>query len=160
MDWDWIGVVSTAAVGVAGIAATVIVQRAERKNSLAIGREARSQGRRQATYERLLKQAVEVTEFVGNADVIFVRNVEPPDVDVKSYDAWLVLDLYASEQFALAYRNWQDAVADVRDILDEVPAKKAWFEVRGKLPDRFRKAKAIMDDALVNAIMVARAELG
>jgi hypothetical protein len=147
-------------VGVVGIAATVWAQHAERRHADRAALETRSQDRRQATYERLLKQAIEVTEFVGYADVIFVRDYEPPDVDVKSYDAWLVLDLYASTSFAAAYRAWQAAVATARDVLDEVPPKKKWYEVKGDLPHRFELAKTEMDRALAEVVTVARTELG
>lgn len=156
---DWVGTVSTAAVGIAGIAATVWVQRAERKESRRSAADARTQDRKQAAYERLLKQAIEVTEFVGNADVIFVRHAQPPDVDTESYDAWLLLHLYASKAFKATYHKWQDAVGKARNLLDQVPEKKAWYDMRGDFPDRFRDAAKKMDQALSEVILAARAEL-
>jgi len=160
VSWDWLDQVPTAAVGLAGIAATILALRAERKHSDRLAGETRRQERRQATYERLLTQAIEVTEFVAGADVIFVRHSQPPDLDVESYDAWLVLDLYASEDFAAAYRVWQSKIEVARDILDSVPERKRWFEVKGDLPDRFRAATTEAESALRQVIAVARKELG
>ena len=153
------GEVATAAVGIAGIAATVWTQRSERRHGRSAASEDRTQARKQATYERLLKLAIEVTEFVGNADVIFIRDAMPPDVDVNSYDAWLVIDLYASSEFAAAYRHWQSTVKRARSILDEVPDKRFWHEVKGDLPDRFVESVKTMEAALATVIAIARDEL-
>ncbi|WP_146237642.1 hypothetical protein [Curtobacterium sp. MCLR17_043] len=159
MSTDWLGDAGTAVVGLAGIGATLWAQRTERVSTRRLQLDDRARELRKTTYERLILQAIEVSEFVAGADVIFVRDAVPPDVDTNSYDAWMVLDLYASPAFAFQYRTWQKRVATARDILDEVPEKRVWYRAKGDIPERFRAATAEMETALERVIETARGEL-
>lgn len=108
---------------------------------------------------RILRSAIETTEFVGHADVIWVRDTEPPDVDYKNYDLWMMVDLYASDSVQSRYREWSDSVADCRAILDEVPEERTWYDMDEALQDRFRSAKQGMDSCLSELLDEARRDL-
>lgn len=157
--WEGISAVATAIVGIAGIGATIWVQRQERNHTSRQLAEDRTQTRRQAAYERLLLQAIRTTEFVCGADTIFVRHAMPPDVDTESYDAWMLLDLYTSDAFQSAYSDWSSAIERVRDILDRVPDKKMWHQMKQDLQTEFVDACGLAEEQLRSLHQVARLEL-
>lgn len=159
MATEWVGTVATAVVGLAGIGATLWTQKRGRENTLAVARESRAQDRMRAAYERLLTQAIETSEFVGEADLIWRRDAEPPDVDSKSYDAWLALDLYASKDFKSAYFAWYGAIGKLRDVLQELPENVAWYDAGDTVKTEFLSNKKDMEELLERLKGVARKEL-
>lgn len=159
MAWEWVGPVSTGVVGVVGMAATVLTHRQGREHTLILATHAREQDRKQGAYERILRSAIETTEFVGYADVIWRHAAEPPDVDYKNYDLWMMVDLYASVAVHSRYNQWSDSVAACRAILDGIPEDKAWHEMDDALQGRFRAAKRTMDAGLRDLIDEARRDL-
>lgn len=159
MAWEWVGPVATASVGLAGIGATLWTQKRGRQNTLDVAAQGRVQDRKRAAYERLLTQAIHVTEFVGGADVIWKRDAQPPDVDYESFDAWLALDLYASQEFLTQYTVWQGAVERLRDILSDLPQNVRWHEADDSIQDKFVAGQVEMEDRLDELKQIARREL-
>lgn len=159
MALEWVGSVTTAVVGLAGIGATLWTQKRGRENTLAVAAQNRILDRKRAAYERLLTQAIHTTEFVGGADIIWQRNAQPPDVDFESFDAWLVLDLYASPKFLAGYRAWSEAVERLRDILQELPEDLPWYEAEAGIQEKFRGDKSDMESLLKELKRIARSEL-
>ncbi|MFF2842338.1 hypothetical protein [Paenarthrobacter sp. NPDC057981] len=159
MALEWIGSVTTAVMGLAGIGATLWTQKRGRDNTLAVAAQNRTQDRKRAAYERLLTQAIHTTEFVGGADIIWQRNAQPPDVDFESFDAWLLLDLYASPTFLAGYQAWSGAVGRLRDILQELPEELPWYEAEVDIQESFRGEKDDMEDLLEALKDIARREL-
>ncbi|NYD78396.1 hypothetical protein [Arthrobacter cupressi] len=103
--------------------------------------------------------AIHTTEFVDGADVIWDRQTEPPDVDYKSFDAWLALGLYATPPFRTAYSAWSSAVEQLRDLLEDLPNKKTWYEAGDETERKFLKGKETMNKELQRLKDVARSEL-
>jgi hypothetical protein len=157
--WEWVGPVATAAVGIVGIAATVCTQREGHRATADLANSARVQDLRRLAYERIIKTAIETTEFVSYADVIWVRDAEPPDVDYKNFDAWMLLDLYASEDVYRRYHEWSDATSEARSVLDEVPENESWLDADDELQNRFVAASKSMENKLAQLIQAARSEL-
>lgn len=145
--------------GLAGIGATLWTQKRGRENTLAAAAQNRSQDRKRAAYERLLTQAIHVTEFVGGADTVGERDAQPPDVDFESFDAWLVLDLYASRKFLSGYQAWPDAVSRLRDILQGLPEDVRWYEADTATQEKFEAGREDMEELLAELKRIARGEL-
>lgn len=159
MAFEWVGTVATGVVGLAGIGATLWTQRRGRENTLTVAAQNRAQDRTRAAYERLLVQAIHVTEFVGGADTIWERKAQPPDVDFESFDAWLLLDLYASPQFKAGHGAWSDAVSRLRDILQGLPDDVPWFSADASTREKFEAGQTEMEDRLDDLKSIAKSEL-
>lgn len=159
MAWEWVGAVATGAVGVAGIVATLASQRAARLHALDVMREARTQERGQAAYERILLTALKTTEFMEYADVIWDRESKPPDVDADNFDMWILTDLYTSTAFREAYARWLDALAQTRQIADAIPEGAKIWDQPGDLPKRYRASADGMRRGYEKMAGVAREEL-
>lgn len=156
---EWIAPVVTGTVGVVGIAATWSAQHLSRKHAADLARRGRTQDRRQAAYERILLTALKTTEFVQYADLIWVRNAEPPDVDVQNYDMWVLTALHTTDGFRAAYRRWIDAVDATRAIADDLEEDQIIWDQPGDLPDRYRASAEAMRERYDELVQVARTEL-
>jgi hypothetical protein len=169
MAWDWVGPVSTAAVGIAGLCSTVWVARQGRRHAerlseeskrttLALATEARSQQRLESAYRRLLEIATETTSFVTFADVIWKRDAEPPDIDEVADEVMILLAVYASKPMREYYDAWMSGIEKLRKILDQVPDGKKWYDC-DNLADQFCQYSDDTDRSLHKVYEIARYEL-
>jgi cell division septum initiation protein DivIVA len=169
MSLEWVAPVATAVVGIAGLCATVWIahqgrQHAERLAGQAtdkahdLAREARSQERIEIAYRRLLEVATTTTSFVTEADIVWVRDAKPPDIDEVAYEVAILLSVYASDRMREAYSSWQESIEKLRDLLEEVPPKKSWYEHKD-VADKFKNESVIAENRLRAVNAVARKEL-
>lgn len=85
-------------------------------------------------------------------------HAEPPDVDYKNYDAWILLDPLCEPPVRERYDEWNESLDITRKVLDKVPVGKSWHDMDGALQEEFLTAKELMDTKLARLLDAAMSD--
>jgi len=114
--WDWIPPTGTAAVGLAGIAATYFSGARARRDARVLAQEQREQQRRSEAYIELLTMCLKIHHYLQGIDL---ETGKKPDLsefpdNASQVRARALVVAYGSEKVRTLYGDWLGTIGPVR----------------------------------------------